>query len=81
VRGIGACELLDIGKQDYAHFDCLIGDDAYRDVFPAVSDFFLRQLRPVPFTSPPPQRERSHDSEPLPHRSAPEDRPGPRLDP
>ena len=28
----------------YCHFDCLIGDNAHRDVFPAVSGFLARQL-------------------------------------
>jgi len=32
------CTLLPI-LGDYAHFDCLAGDRAYKDVFPSISDF------------------------------------------
>jgi cholesterol oxidase len=46
VRGPEACEILPIGKHDYAHFDCLIGDRAYQEVFPAVSNFFLSKVSP-----------------------------------
>jgi choline dehydrogenase-like flavoprotein len=36
----GSCTLLTIGNdRHYAHFDCLIGDEAYLDIFPSVSQF------------------------------------------
>jgi hypothetical protein len=77
VLGPDACRLLQIGgNRHYAHFDCLIGDEAYRDVYPAVSNFLLEQINPV---RPSPGR-RHDDPEPFPYRPAPQDRPGPRLD-
>ncbi len=77
VLGPDACRLLEIGgNRHYAHFDCLIGDEAYRDVYPAVSNFLLEQIKPV---RPSPGR-RHDDPEPFPYRPAPQDRPGPRLD-
>jgi choline dehydrogenase-like flavoprotein len=33
------CALLPIRNRDYAHFDCLVGDNAYIDVYPGISEF------------------------------------------
>jgi len=40
----GGCQLLDV-EGDYAHFDCLAGDNADREVFPAISGFFSNYTR------------------------------------
>jgi hypothetical protein len=40
VRSENPCRLLSI-RGDYAHFDCLVGDGAHEDVFPAISAFLL----------------------------------------
>jgi cholesterol oxidase len=80
VRGSGACEILDIAAHDYAHFDCLAGDNAHRDVFPKVSRFFLKQLNAGLAEIRSAQRPRSYDPEPLAHRTASEARPASRLD-
>jgi hypothetical protein len=33
-----------IGARGYAHFDCLVGDNAHQDIYPRVSKFLLAQL-------------------------------------
>jgi hypothetical protein len=38
VRSDQPCVLIE--ARDYAHFDCLVGDKAYFEVFPRISDFF-----------------------------------------
>ncbi len=80
VRGPGACQVLDIGDKDYAHFDCLIGDRAYLEVYPKISEFFLNQLRLEFGEGRRPRRARSDDTEPFPYRPAPQDRPASGLD-
>jgi alpha-beta hydrolase superfamily lysophospholipase len=51
VRGAEACELIRV--PGYAHFDCLIGDNAYRDVFPDLSSFLLKHAPVVRATCSP----------------------------
>jgi hypothetical protein len=45
VNGPGRCELIE--ARSYAHFDCLVGDEAHIDIYPRLSRFLLAQvLRP-----------------------------------
>jgi cholesterol oxidase len=42
VNGGGGCELIE--ARDYAHFDCLVGDEAHVDIYPQLSRFLRARV-------------------------------------
>jgi len=42
INGPGSCELIDAER--YAHFDCVVGDRAHRDIYPRLSRFLLAHI-------------------------------------